>query len=282
MVSCPCSKQTSCKDRRESIVNLVLNERICTANELKERLEKEQGNWATRKSLEFLRSGRCEHLSILKDLNDDKIQFKNHGMLFYRKDVPKAEIELKVLMLLTNFQLRLLDTLKKYDRSVYYFSTYDFKKLLPYLGVQVNYALKRLCNLNLIIKMRLGKTDFYTLPNNVSRFKKNCTNILVEDYAEYLIAKRVHELVMNLYPSDLIKQWEGALRPSTKDVIAVTGGMTFDIFYQFEESIGVRSFLAIDVYSRFKLNGWAVYSLLNKIKWAKSIIPNGLKDKTYE
>jgi hypothetical protein len=79
----------------------------------------------------------------------------------------------------------------------------------------------------------------------------------------------------------LITEFKGALRPRTGKVIKKTGGMTFDIFYEFNEAIGKKQFLAIDVYTRIPANGWAVFAFLNKIKWAKTQTEYGLKGKTF-
>lgn len=281
LLSCPCLNKAKCAIRRETVVNTVFNKHVCTANEVKALIKNDQGKWATRKSLEFLRSEKCNKLSSLKNSKGKQIQFRNEGMLFFRKDARAQEIRAKVLNLLTDFQKRALETLQKYNKNVYYFSLYDFKKILPYPGFQVAYSLNRLCDLGLITMVKIGKTNFYTEPANVSKLKKASSGILVEDYAEYLIAKRVHELVMYLYPTDLITELKGALRPRSKSVIGKTGGMTFDIFYQFEEPIAKKCFLAIDVYSRLPVNGWAVFAFLNKIKWAKTQFSDVLKDKTY-
>jgi hypothetical protein len=148
--------------------------------------------------------------------------------------------------------------------------------MLPYASSSIEYGLQRLCQLRFIVQKRLGKTTFYTTPKNRDLLINEKENILHEDQTEYIIIQTVHELIMNLYPLNLIRTFSGAIRPDKKDILEVTEGMTFDIFYRLAKSIEEKQFLAIDVYTRLPVNGYVVNSFLKKIEWS-----NHLKDKTF-
>jgi hypothetical protein len=108
---------------------------------------------------------------------------------------------------------------------------------------------------------------------------------IVDDKTEYALVKRVHELIMNLYPSNMITKFYDCIRPHTQDTLAITGGMTFDLFYSFFEPVVKRSYLAVDVYTRIPVTGYTVHSFAKKIEWAKTRTRKGstnyLKDKTH-
>lgn len=90
---------------------------------------------------------------------------------------------------------------------------------------------------------------------------------------------------MNLYPLNWITEFKGAIRARTKEALKITGGMTFDIFWEFREPIMGRNFLVIDVYARIPVNDYVVNPFIKNIEWAKTSFrgkpPYYLKDKTY-
>ncbi len=97
--------------------------------------------------------------------------------------------------------------------------------------------------------------------------------------------KQVHELIMNLYPLNLIIGYSDCIRPHTPETLTITGGMTFDIFYRFFDPVSEKSYLAIDVYTRIPVTGYTVHSFAKKIEWAEVRTRKGstnyLKGKTY-
>ncbi len=90
---------------------------------------------------------------------------------------------------------------------------------------------------------------------------------------------------MHLYPKDIITDYHGRIRPKTQDILIVTGGMSFDLFYQFRDPIVGKSYLAVDVYTRFPVSGFIINTFAKKIEWAKTgprkNSTNYLKDKTH-
>jgi hypothetical protein len=127
--------------------------------------------------------------------------------------------------------------------------------------------------------------DFYVEPSNVPRLLIQERQAIIADKTEYAVIKIVHELIMNLYPAKIITGYGDRIRPHTQDILTVTGGMAFDIFYQFFDPIAGRNYLAIDVYTRIPVTGYMVHSFTKKIEWAKTVTrkstTNYLKDKTF-
>lgn len=269
---CPCTKM--CKERKDVAVNLVLKKEVCTSTDLKAMLlEEGLGKSAIRKSIEFLSSGKCDKIDFLYcQLPKGKkpIQFVGQGRLFFKKYVEKSELKSKILCLLTPFQKRILEKFTKHHKDIYYFSLYDLRKLSPYPGISVIYAVQRLSKLGWIKIVRMGGVQFCVESKNLARLRNQEEEAVLEDKTEYVVVKKVHELVMNLYPSNLITNFRGVIRPSTGDVLGLTGGMAFDIFYQLNEPIGQKRFLAIDVYTRIPVTGFVVNSFIKKIEWAST------------
>ena len=253
-------------------VNLVLETGLCTSNELRQGLEEKGiGKSAIRKSLEFLSANQCRNVEALTWKTEKKpLQFPKHGRLFYKKKIRTRLKTERILNLLTPLQTRILGKFSKQHRSIYYFSLYDLRKLIPYAGNAVEYALSRLSKLGLIEMVTLSGFPFYTEPENVDRLRAELRDVMVEDKVEFAVIQRVHELVMNLYPLGLIANLGGAMRPHKEGALRLTGGMTFDIFYEFREPVMGKRFLAVDVYSRIPVNGFVVNSFLKKIEWART------------
>lgn len=84
---------------------------------------------------------------------------------------------------------------------------------------------------------------------------------------------------------DLIPEYRCRIRPHTQDVLKTTGGMTFDIFYEFCEPVMGRRYLAVDVYSRLTVTGYTVNTFMKKIAWARTRTSDKtslcLKDQTH-
>ena len=78
---------------------------------------------------------------------------------------------------------------------------------------------------------RLSNNPKESKPNNLERLIDEEQNVLDSDRLEFKTIKTVHEIIMNLYPPNLISRYRGAIRPTGQETLKVTGGMTFDIFY---------------------------------------------------
>jgi len=282
-LKCPCELQ--CEQRREDAVNLVLKKRFCTSNEIKAMLrEKGLGEYTIRKNLEFLRLRKCRRIDALNRNNRRFLQFKGHGRAFFVKTLPKHILLRKINRFLTNLQKEILLKFTKHHKSVYYFSMYDLKKMIPYVGNSVEYAVQRLSDLDFIEGIRIGQTQFFVEAQNKERLKGESKDVLVKDKTEFKTIKTIHEIIMNIYPLNLLSL-TGAIRPRNQHKLTLTGGMTFDIFYRFKKKLGDMEFLAIDVYTRVPVNGYVVNSFLKKIEWAanklrsRTVYP--LRNKTF-
>jgi hypothetical protein len=253
-------------------VNLVLERGLCTSNELRQELqERGVGKSVIRKSVEFLSANQCKRVETLIWKAEKKpLRFPKHGKLFYRKNIRNDLKTERILSLLTPLQTRILEKFSKQHRSTYYFSLYDLRKLVPYAGNSVEYTISRLSKLGLVEMVALGGFAFFTEPKNTNLLRSRTREIILEDKVEFAIVQRVHELIMNLYPLGLIMNLKAAIRPHTEEVLRLTGGMTFDIFYEFREPVMGKKYLAVDVYSRIPVNGYVVNSFLKKLEWAKT------------
>lgn len=282
---CPCTLM--CKERRETVVNLVLKRGFCTSNDLRFLLQKDDfGKSAIRRSLKFLSDKKCNLIDVLVSADGKKLlQFPKQGRIFFSKNTRKNTLIMNILSLLTPLQRQILEKLKSYHKSVYYFSLYELKRILPYAGSYVDYAMERLLDLKLLEMVKVGSSKFYVRPEHVGRLRKQRLEAVIEDKTEFVIVKRIHELIMNLYPLHLITKLKGAIRPRTREVLKLTDGMTFDIFYQFNKPIGNKRFLAVDVYTRIPVTGYVVNSFIKKIEWARTekgeSTKYSLKDKTF-
>jgi hypothetical protein len=282
---CPCP--VACHQRRAMAVNFILKKESCTSNELRLELrDKGIGTSVIRKSIEFLSSNQCRKVETLYWKAGNKIlQFPKHGRLFYRKNIGSGSKTERVLGLLTPLQVGILKKFSKLHQSIYYFSLYDLRRLMPSAGNSVDYAVDRLTKLDLIKAIALGGFDIYTEPKNTDKLRAEEREVIVENKVEFAVIHRIHELMMNLYPLHLITNLHEAVRPHTKEALSRTGGMTFDIFYEFREPIMDKKFLAIDVYSRIPVNGYVINSFLKKIEWAKISIRGrityNLRDRTF-
>lgn len=283
---CPCGEV--CKEKKVIAVNNVLENEACTAGKLRYLFLKSGiGQYSIRSSVEFLSSRKCSLVEVFTSPIDKKpMQFGRLGKLFYDSTLSQDKLAVQLISLLTPLQKRLLNRFSNQHKgSTYYFSVYDLRKLTPSAGNNVEYALQRLFRLGLIQKVTLGKTVFFTNPSCLVKFESQKQLIVVEDKIEYTVVKRVHELIMNLYPLDLIPEYKCRIRPHTFDVLKTTGGMTFDIFYEFLEPVMGRRYLAVDIYTRLVVTQYIVKTFLKKIEWAKTRTNNinipCLKDLTH-
>lgn len=263
---------------------MALEAKVCTSNELRARLiEKGYGTSVIRKSVSFLISGKCTKVDVLMS-NGKALGFAKHGKVIFAKTAERKVVLEKVQGLLTRLRGQILQKFDRQHRTIYYFSLYELKKLLPYAGNSVDYAIMKLSKLRLVKPVTIDDTQFYTKAENVKRLRMEASKATVDVKTEFAVISRVHELIMNLYPKPLVMDFRNAIRPCMPEVLKKTGGMTFDIFYQFKEPVDKKTFLAIDVYTRVPVNGHVVYSFINKIAWAKtrkrSQVDYNLKDKT--
>lgn len=274
---------------RDTVVKVIGKFEVCTARELRMALaENGFGVSAIRRSYNLLDSGACKSIGVLKCVNGNKrVQFPKHGKVYFLKAIADETLRSKILSLLTSLQKRILQMLGKHNKKVYYFSLYELRKLLPYAGASVDYAVKRLASLDLIRTVEMKNTKFCCEPQNASRLKSEKRDVVAEDKTEFLAINTIHELIMNLYPTDTIEYLGGAIRPSARDlrVVKLACGMSFDIFYKFKEPMKNKSFLAIDVYTRIPVTGYVINSFLKKVEWAKDTVRTkttyGLRGRTY-
>jgi len=267
-------------------VNLILEKGTCTARELRDFLDGKLGVHAFRGSMEYLCTGQCKLVGVYSLSTDQKPpQFWKSGRLFYRRTIATENLQDVIVGLLAPLQKRILGKFTLLNRRIYYFTTYDLRRIIPSSGNDVEYAVKRLTKLGLLSKVTLKGIDFYVEPSNVPRLLIQERQAIIADKTEYAVIKIVHELIMNLYPAKIITGYGDRIRPHTQDILTVTGGMAFDIFYQFFDPIAGRNYLAIDVYTRIPVTGYMVHSFTKKIEWAKTVTrkstTNYLKDKTF-
>jgi hypothetical protein len=269
-LSCPCEK--ACKKRREPAVNLLLKHEICTTVELKGLLNQESfGEYAARKNVEFLCSKKCDLIEIFEEANEQKaLIFGRQGKLLYVKTISQEQLKEKVNNLLSKLQKRILQKFSELNQRIFYFSMYDLKRLIPASGNIVEYSLFRLIKLGLITRVYVEKTDFYVLTSQVWRIETDKQSIAIDDMVEFAVVKIVHELIMNLYPINIMFSYHDAIRPRSRETLTITGGMTFDIFYQLRENVMDKKYLAVDVYTRFPVTGFTVNSFVKKIDWART------------
>jgi len=55
-------------------------------------------------------------------------------------------------------------------------------------------------------KVSSSETDFYIKPIHASRFTNEENQAVIDTKTEYAVAKAVHELIMHLYPKDVITE----------------------------------------------------------------------------
>lgn len=280
---CPCPLK--CEKRREHAVNFILQKGICTSNEIKTMLRKKGlGESAIRGNMKFLSSQQCDQIKLLTYPSGGKFfQFPKKGRIYFARTIKKSQLRSRILSFLTPLQKEILGKFSKHHKDIFYFSLYELKKLLPYAGNSVGYAIRRLHNLQFVGEAKIEKTQFYVRLRELNRFKISQRQVFVEDKIEFATVKRVHELIMNLYPRYFISNFRGAIRPKTTHVLTLTGGMTFDAFYKLREPVGKKEFLVVDVYTRIPVNGYTINSFMKKIEWARAgrDKPAHLKDKTF-
>ena len=281
---CPC--EDMCKQKRKTPVNLIIEKGACTARDLHYLLDGKLGTYALRSSMEYLSTGKCKLVGVYGlDADQKPPQFGKRGRLFYSRAFPPTFLNSAVVGLLAPLQKRLLDKFSSLNKQIYYFSMYDLRRIVPSSGTEVDYALKRLVKLGLLSKMNSSEIDFFVEPIHVSRFTNEEKQAIIDNKTEYAIVKIVHELIMNLYPANVISSYHDRIRPHTQDILTVTGGMSFDIFYQFFDPIAGKNYMAVDVYTRIPVTGFMVHSFAKKIEWAKTVTrkntTNYLRDKTY-
>jgi hypothetical protein len=264
---CPC--ELNCKERREVAVNHVLKEGICTTAKLKKSLENEYGKYTIVKSVKFLTSGDCGCIVAYMTTDEQKpVIFGRQGKLLFVKNTSKEIINNKIVDLLTAFQKRLLLKFTALKR-VSHFSLYDLKRLTPAAGNVIDYSVNRLEKLGFLEKVRVGNTDFYATKSQIFKVQEAKESVMLCDITEFTLIKTVHELIMNLYPPSIMLGYNDAIRPRRRETLKITGGMTFDLFYQFRDKTIEKRFLAIDVYTRFPVTGYTVNSFVKKIAWAR-------------
>ncbi len=281
--TCPC--QDGCKQKRKTAVNLIIEKGACTAKDLQVLLAGKLGTYALRSSMEYLSSGKCKLVCVYSTSDKKLPQFGRKGRLYYSRTLPQAFLKSTIISLLSPLQKRILDKFLSLNRQIYYFSMYDVRRIVPSSGTEIDYALERLVKLGLLSKFPYSGIDFYMAPINISKFENEKEQAIIDNKTEYTIVQTVHELIMNLYPAGLISGYHDRIRPHTQDILTITGGMSFDIFYQFFDPIAGKSYLAVDVYTRFPVTGFMIHSFAKKIEWAKTVKRNSttnyLKEKTF-
>jgi hypothetical protein len=282
--ACPCEE--SCKQKRSTAVNLILARKACTSKDLQSSLNGKLGVCALRSSIEFLSSGKCKLVNVFGlSANQKAPQFGRRGRLFYSKDLPTTFLNTVILDLLAPLQRRILKKFSALNDRIYYFSLYDLRRIIPSSGTEIDYAVGRLVRHGLLTKLSFSDTDFYVEPANILRLTNEQRQAVIETKTEYEAAKAVHELIMNIYPKDTFTDYHGRIRPTNKNILTITGGMSFDLFYQFREPFAGKNYLAVDVYTRFPVSGFTIHSFAKKIEWAKTGTrknsTNYLKNRTH-
>ena len=175
------------------------------------------GVCALRSTIEYLSTGKCKLVDVFGlSTNQKPPQFGKKGRLFYSRALPATFLNSAVIDLLAPLQKRILKKFSDLNEQIYYFSLYDLRRIVPSSGTEVDYALGRLVRHGLLSKVPSSETDFYIKPIHASRFTKEENQAVIDTKTEYAVAKAVHELIMHLYPKDVITDYHGRIRPKTQ------------------------------------------------------------------
>jgi len=273
---CPCAKScegvAACTGLRKDAVSLFSDQIIWTAKELKHELQEKLGLAAIRGSLEFLAADKCSWITAWKCIGSGKpVRFKRHGRVFALKAVSEIAVSEKLKTLLTKLQKKVLNSLEYYDNKPRYLSLYDLRRILPHPGNEVEFAASRLHDFGLAKSIKTDGTTYYCLPSRLNWMKDHVQEAAAKDKAEYQVISTIAGFFRSLYPRGVFVKTKGVIRASKRDpeVLKSTGGMTFDIVYEFKAPVMGRRFFAVDVHSRIPVTEYVVTSFLNKIWWAR-------------
>jgi hypothetical protein len=267
-----CDGVSSCTGLRKDAVSLFIDQSIWTANELKHELQEKLGLAAIRGSLKFLAAGKCPWITAWNCIESDKpVRFKRHGRVFALTAVSEIAVSEKLKTLLTKLQKKVLNSLEYYDRKPHYLSLYDLRRILPHPGNEVEFAASRLHDFGLAKSIKTDGTTYYCLPGRLNWMKDHLQEAIAKDKAEYQVVSTLAGLFRSLYPRGVLVKTKGVIRASKRDpeVLKSTGGMTFDIVYEFKAPIMGRRFIVVDVHSRIPVTEYVVNSFMNKILWAR-------------
>jgi hypothetical protein len=271
----PCSNSRSCKgiDRcvwtRKDAVGLFETKRILSAKEIDKALAgKGLGLSARRKSIHFLATDNaCAWVKMITCRSENKaLRPKIPGRMFGRRDVSDSEISETMKNCLTRYQKRLLQTFEYYDKPIHYLSLYDLRRLLPYTGRNVDFALTRLYDFRQVERVKGKVTPYYCLPKRAKWLLSHLEETELEDNLEFKAILNFHGRIMNLYPPGLLKQIEGVVRPSSPETLRITRGMSFDIVYEFTVPVQGYNFFAVDIHPRIPITEFVVQSFMRKIR----------------
>ena len=299
---CPCEKK--CPGRRKAAVNAVLNEGVITSQELKNRLVNEVGlgEATARKNLRFLHykdmksaKGKegCIHITVFTLRSNNIYYYRGRNKVFISKFARKKKIHEKIRTLLTGFQNSVLRNLEKEIFSTYYLSSYEIRKLVPTRADYTTAALNRLTGIGFLeeVQISLPRTEFYevmplgeilkmiseppkyklrfyTSPRNVALLKREKSEAVINEMTEFEITRRIQKTLMKIYPTGLV-EFKGTLRTKEERLLKLTKGMSFDILLPLKHRINGKKFIAIDVYTRFRVTDHIVQCFAKKIEYGQ-------------
>jgi hypothetical protein len=303
---CPC--QHPCRHPHPDVVNVILRsdgKKIFSQKELLNILKTEKGlrREAARKRLRFLHHIStktnenvfgCRYVGVLTNRLDcifspeSVIFFKGVKRIFFSRAASEQEILTEVEKYLTTTQKAILDIFKTKLFGLWYFSSYDIKRLIPERGSSISKGLQRLVRMGFLTKhvvrsnvpkLVFGKSrklDFYTTVKDAERFaRKNmpdaineiAKNSVIDETTEVKVILKVQE---NFRKTPwYYKSFEKTLRPKKKEFVAQVQGMSFDLVLPVEIA-GTKTLFAIDVYTRFPLTHELVKRFSQKIENANT------------
>jgi len=298
---CPC--QLPCKYPNPPVVNLILppkGRRIVSQKELIHILvnKKYQGKETARKKIRFLHHVDmkknknvfgCRYIRVITNrsvcplLPEAVMHFKGRGRIFHSLDVTEDEIRNEIEKSLTNTQKQILEIFRKRIFGLWYFSSYDVRRLVPEKGDHISKGLERLAKFGFLTKYtvrsklpklafgRYRKLDFYTIAKDAVPFGTQKENAVIDEIAENWVIRRLQRLFMT---SNLnIKSFKGTIRPKKRELVRPINEMTFDMVLPLNSPfLSDKTFCTIDVYTRFPITAEVIRLFAKKIEKGKKCV----------
>lgn len=270
-----CSNSGSCKGiggcvwTRKDAVGLFETKRILSAKEIEIALkDRGLGLSARRKSIGFIATDNaCAWVKMITCRSENKpLRPKIPGRIFGRRDVSENEISETMKNWLTKNQKRLLQTFEYYDKRIHYLSLYDLRRLLPYTGRDIEFALTRLYDFRQVEMVKRKITPYYCLPKSANWLRSHIEEVELEDNLEFKAIFSFQGRIISLYPPGLLRRIKGIVRPSSPEILRITRGMSFDIIYEFTTPIHGCNFFAVDIHPRIPITEFVVRSFMRKIR----------------
>ena len=303
-----CQCQHPCRHPHPDAVNVILRssgKRIFSQKELLDILKTEKGlgKEAARKKLRFLHHidtktkesvFGCRYVGVLTNRSDciflpeSVIFFKGMGRIFFSRAANEQEILTEVEKYLTSTQKEILEIFNKRIFGLWYFSSYDIKRLIPERGSSISQGLQRLVEMGFLTKSvvrsniqklvfgKSRKLDFYTTMEDAKRFAKRNMPNAINEIAKNSVTDETTEVKVILKVQENFRKtpwyytsFEGTLRPKKRKFVGSVRGMSFDLVLPVEIS-GNKTLFAIDVYTRFPLTHKLIERFAQKIEKANS------------